>query len=108
MESKLKHYEFDGAVLDIPMHYDELADMYIEDYRNFVEDPAWTKDGFPVIGAVEDACPYGEFDEPGRCFECGSCRYYTPTDPHSLIGVCRHEKRRRSVKTIPHSLDLAH
>ncbi|MCD8151288.1 MAG: hypothetical protein LUE92_17440 [Clostridiales bacterium] len=93
MEKKFRHYEFEGVVLDIPMHYDELAQMYIEEYRNFIEDPAWTEDGHPVIGAVEDACTYSEWDEPGRCTDCGSCHYYTPAAADTLIGVCRHEKR---------------
>ncbi len=99
MQEKKRHYEFEGVVLDMPMHYDELTGKYIEDYRNFNEEPAWTKDGHPVIGAVEEGCPHGEWDEPGRCNECGSCRYYTPVEPRSLIGVCRHEKRLWAGKT---------
>ncbi|MCD8336073.1 MAG: hypothetical protein LUD18_02150 [Lachnospiraceae bacterium] len=93
MEKKLRHYEFEGAVFDIPMYYDQLADMYIEEYRNFYEDPVWTENGHPIMGAVEEACPYGEWDEPERCNTCGSCRFFRLLAPHTLIGVCRQEKR---------------
>ncbi len=39
MEKKTRHYEFEGAVFDIPLFYDELVKRYIEEYRNFNEDP---------------------------------------------------------------------
>ncbi|MCD8127967.1 MAG: hypothetical protein LUD54_00090 [Oscillospiraceae bacterium] len=95
MEKKTRHYEFEGAVLDIPMTYDELVDSYIEEYRNFNEDPAWTADGCPITHSVEDGCPVGEWDRPGRCNTCGGCRFFRFIAPHTLIGVCRQEKRRK-------------
>lgn len=39
MEKKSRRYEFEGVVLDIPLRYDSLADMYIEEYPDFVENP---------------------------------------------------------------------
>ncbi|MCD8073764.1 MAG: hypothetical protein LUF27_01790 [Lachnospiraceae bacterium] len=99
MENKSRHYEFEGAVFDIPMYYDALADMYIEEYRNFYENPVWTKDGHPIMGSVEEACPCGEWDEPERCNTCGSCRYFRFLAPHTLIGVCRQDKRLWANKT---------
>ncbi|MCD7806150.1 MAG: hypothetical protein LUH19_02275 [Lachnospiraceae bacterium] len=99
MEKKSRHYEFEGAILDIPMFYDELAQMYIEEYRNFNEDPAWTTEGCPIMHSVEDACPFGEWDEPQRCNDCGSCRFFEPIAPHALLGACRQKKRLWANKT---------
>lgn len=93
MEKRVRHYEFEGAVFDIPLHYDERADMYIEEYRNFYENPVWTKDGYPIMGSVEEACAFGEWNEPERCNTCGECLFFRQISPHALIGVCRQEKR---------------
>ena len=98
MEKKTRHYEFEGAVFDIPMFYDERMDRYIEEYQNFNENPAWTADGFPITHSVEDACPWGKWDNPGRCNDCGSCRFYSSIGAHTRIGVCRQEKRMRANK----------
>ena len=98
MEKKTRHYEFEGAVFDIPMFYDERMGRYIEEYRNFNENPAWTADGYPITHSVEDACPWGEWDNPSRCNDCGSCRFYSPIAAHTRIGVCRQEKRMRANK----------
>ncbi|MCD8312512.1 MAG: hypothetical protein LUD44_07820 [Firmicutes bacterium] len=95
MEKKTRHYEFEGAVFDIPMYYDELTGVYIEEYRNFNENPVWTADGFPITHAVEDVCPYGEWDHPSRCSDCGSCRFYSHIAEHTRIGVCRQEKNKK-------------
>ncbi|MCD7981400.1 MAG: hypothetical protein LUF32_03650 [Clostridiales bacterium] len=40
MEKKSRHYDFEGVVLDFPGIYDELADMYVEEYRSFNGEPA--------------------------------------------------------------------
>lgn len=93
MEKKSRHYEFEGAVLDMPMFYDELAGRYIEEYRNFNEEPAWTADGCPIMHSVEDACTYGEWDEPSRCNTCGECKFFKFIAQHSLLGVCRQKKQ---------------
>lgn len=93
MEKKTRHYEFEGAAFDIPMFYDERMGRYIEEYRNFNENPAWTTAGFPITHSVEDACPWGEWDRPSRCRDCGSCRFFHPIAAHTRIGVCRQEKR---------------
>ena len=93
MEKKTKHYEFEGAKLEISMFYDELTGRFIEEYRNFYEEPAWTAEGCPITHSVEDACPHGEWEVPHRCRDCGSCRFFHAIAEHTLIGVCRHEKR---------------
>ncbi|MCD7980868.1 MAG: hypothetical protein LUF32_00870 [Clostridiales bacterium] len=94
-KKKVRKYEFEGVTLNIPLYYDKKADMYIEAYPDFTETPVWTKDGHPIMFSGEDACPYSEWSEPGRCMDCGSCLHYTPVAHHTLIGVCRHAKRRR-------------
>ncbi|MCD7737021.1 MAG: hypothetical protein LUI07_08705 [Lachnospiraceae bacterium] len=93
MEKKSRRYEFEGAVFDISMHYDNLVDRYIEEYRNFNEEPVWTADGCPIMHSVEDACPYGEWETPGSCNTCGECLFFQLIARHTLIGVCRQEKR---------------
>jgi len=94
METKSRHYEFEGAVFDIPMYYDELAEMYIEEYRNFNENPVWTKNGCPITHTIEEACPFGKWDKPERFNTCGECRFYRQIAPQALIGVCSQEKRQ--------------
>ena len=47
-----RHYEFEGVKIDIPMHYDEKAKMYIEDFPDFVENPLYTPAGCPVMFPV--------------------------------------------------------
>ncbi len=91
METKSRHYEYEGAVLDVPLYYDRLADMYIEEYRDFKENPVWTSDGYPLTHAAEDDCPCGDWDEPQEFHDCGSCRYFSLIASDTLIGVCRRE-----------------
>ena len=96
MEKKIRHYEFEGAAFDIPMFYDELTEQYIEEYRNFNEEPAWTANGCPIMHSVEDGCPHGEWDESSRCSTCGECKYFLSIGQHSSVGVCRQKKRLRT------------
>lgn len=91
-----RHYEFEGIALEIPMHYDPLSHMYIEEYPDFVEHPIYTAEGYPVLFIGEDACPLSEAADGETCSDCGSCRYFRPAGPRTWIGVCGHEKRRRT------------
>ncbi len=93
---QIRRYHFEGVTLDIPLHYDEKAGIYIEDYPDFVERPVWTPKGYPVMFAGEDACIHAEEATPGGCPDCGSCRHYRRAGEHTWIGVCGHEFRRRA------------
>ena len=93
---KIRRYTFEGLTLEIPLRYDELSHMYIEEYPDFVADPVYTPEGCPVLFIGEDACPYGEASDGGDCPDCGACRFFRPAGAHTWIGVCGNEKKRRS------------
>ena len=66
---KTRHYEFEGVTLEIPLHYDELSQMFIEEYPDFVKNPIYTPEGCPVFFNGEDACPFAEAAEGEDCPE---------------------------------------
>ena len=92
---KTRHYEFEGVAIEIPLRYDPLSKMYIEEYPDFTQNPVYTPEGCPVLFIGEDACKYGEADDGEKCSDCGSCKYYRPAGTHTWIGVCGHKMRRR-------------
>ena len=96
---KIRRYEIEGLVLDIPLRYDERSHIYIEEYPDFEKEPVYTPEGCPILFIGEDACPYGEAGGEGRCPDCGSCRFFRPAGAHTWIGVCGHEKKRRRMGT---------
>ena len=91
---KTRKYDIEGTILEVPLRFDELAQIYVEDYPDFAETPAYTPEGHPILFTGEDACAYGEPAGEGPCTDCGSCRYYRQT-PGTWIGVCRREERRK-------------
>lgn len=93
---KTRRYEFEGVVLEIPLRYDPLSQMYIEEYPDFAQEPIYTPAGCPVLFIGEDACSLGEGIHGEHCSDCGSCRYFRPADAHTWFGVCGHEKRRHN------------
>ncbi len=92
---KIRKYEIEGLILGIPLHYDELSGMYIEDYTEYIENTVRSPEGFPVLFAGEDACPYAEGATPGGCPDCGSCRFYRRAGEHTWIGICKNPKNRK-------------
>lgn len=93
--AETRRYEFEGVVLEIPLRYDPLSRMYIEEYPDFVREPVYTPAGCPVLFSGEDACPCGEASDGGDCPDCGSCRFFRPAGEHTWFGVCGHAARRR-------------
>lgn len=92
---RTRRHNIEGAILDIPLRYDQRARMDIEEYADLLAKPVYTPAGCPILLTVEDACQYAEAAEEGApCIDCGSCRFYRQA-PGSLLGVCGHEKRRR-------------
>ena len=57
---KTRQYNIEGELLEIPLHYDELAGRDIEIFLDFIENPVYTPKGCPVLFTGEDACEYGE------------------------------------------------
>lgn len=90
-----KKYTFDGVELTIPLRRDDRTGIYIEDYREWIEKVVFTPAGHPIMFAGEDACGLAEYDEGGKCPDCGSCRFYRRADDHTWIGACMNEERRR-------------
>ena len=92
--NKTRRYDVEGTILEIPLRYDELARVYVEEYPDFTENPIYTPAGFPILFTGEDACPFGEPAGEAPCEDCGSCRHYRQV-PGSWIGVCGRDERRR-------------
>lgn len=97
---KTIRYEIEGAVLDIPLRWDELARKDIEDYGPFLEQsPFFTPEGRPILLTIEDACPYADMvDGEDTSVECSTCRYFRQSSG-SLLGVCHNEKMRSGTGT---------
>ena len=89
-----KRHNIEGAVLDIPLRYDEQTRMDIEEYPDLIENPLYTPAGARIMLTVEDACAYGETADGRRCIDCGPCVHYRQASD-CLLGVCGHEKLRR-------------
>ena len=90
---KTRRHNIEGAVLDIPLRYDERTGRELEEYPDLISRPVYTPAGERVMLTVEDACPLAELRADGMR-DCGSCLYYRQA-PGTLLGVCGHEKRRR-------------
>ena len=90
---KTRRHNIEGAVLDIPLRYDERTGRELEEYPDLISRPVYTPAGERVMLTIEDACPLAELRADGMR-DCGSCLYYRQV-PGTLLGVCGHEKRRR-------------
>ena len=90
---KTRQYNIEGALLEIPLCYDELTGREIEIFPDFIENPVYTPEGHPVLFTGEDACEYGEAPDGAPCTDCGACRFYRQA-PGTLIGVCKHQRKR--------------
>lgn len=99
-----RFYQLEGVTLEIPLHYDPLSHIYIEDYPDLIQNPVFTPAGCPIFFTGEDACPYAQARDGEECIDCGSCRYYHQP-PDILLGVCRHPKKRRGAGDGPDQAD---
>ena len=91
---KVNHYEFEGAVVEIPLCWDERSRQFVEDYGNFIENPVRTPAGCPILLTIEDACPHADLVDDGPLsIDCGSCSYFRQP-AESVLGVCHNEKMR--------------
>ncbi len=92
----IRRYEVDGLIIDIPLQYDELTRLYIEDYPNFKDDPIYTPNGHQLTVAVMDVCSFAEPNTDGACTDCSDCLHFRRAAEKTLFGVCMCEQRRRS------------
>ena len=91
--AKTRRHEIEGAVLDVPLRYDQRTGRELEEYPDLISRPVYTPAGERVMLTVEDACPLAELRADGMR-DCGSCRHYRQA-PDALIGVCGHPALRR-------------
>ncbi len=87
-------YEIDGLIIEIPIHFDVQANLYIEDYPDFIENPTFTPNGHRVFFSGTDACTFAEEAGAGGCPDCGSCKHFRRAGEHTWFGICIHERRR--------------
>ncbi len=98
--AETRRYEIDGMAIDIPIHYDELAKMYIEDYPDFKANPIYTPQGHPLTVCVEDACEFARATENEKCIECSECIYFKRATPKTWFGICTNQFKKKE-NTIP-------
>ena len=93
-------YNIEGAVIELPLKFDERSQKYLEDYGDVIETPVYTPDGRPVFLTIEDACPHAEMvDDDPLSIDCGACKHYRQA-PGTLLGVCHCEAMRRQENTV--------
>ncbi len=92
-----RRYDLEGLVIDIPVYFDEKANVYIEDYPDFIKDPIWTPKGHRVFFSGMDACALSEERTPGGCPDCGSCKFFKRAAEHTWFGYCINEKNKKSI-----------
>ncbi len=91
--NETRKYEIEGLVIEIPIHYDGKANMYIEDYPDFIENPIYTPSGHRVLFSGTDACPFAVEATDGGCPDCGSCRFYKRAAEHTWFGICTNKMK---------------
>ena len=91
--AKTRRHEIEGAVLDVPLRYDQRTGRELEEYPDLQAHPVYTPAGERVMLTVEDACPHADL-QPGVCQDCGACRLYRQIDG-TFLGVCHSPAMRR-------------
>ena len=72
-DTKTKTVVIGGTVLELPLRWNQRAQMYIEQYPDLLTRPVYTRSGERIMLTIEDACPLGR-DRAGQpCVDCGSC-----------------------------------
>ena len=67
--AKTRRHEIEGAVLDVPLRYDQRTGRELEEYPDLPAHPVYTPAGERIMLTVEDACRYGETAERLRLKE---------------------------------------
>ena len=65
-------------------------------YPDFIKQPQYTKDGYPFVTKMQDACNYYQ----GKTYqskECAECVHYTHGD--DLIGICACPANKQTLLT---------
>ena len=86
-----KNLRIHGQDFKIYYGYYEEYERYSPDalpmpiYPDFKENPQYTKDGFPFVTKMQDACKYYK-GKIQRFSDCAECEYYK--HGADLIGIC--------------------
>lgn len=86
-----------GETFEIRYGYYDEKDRYgkynepMPIYPNFLDNPLYTKDGYPFVTQMQDACNsyVGKSKEDG----CHGCRYYSHGE--DLLGICTYERNKK-------------
>lgn len=86
-----------GEVFEIRYGYYDEKDRYgkyndpLPIYPNFLNHPLYTKDGYPFVTQMQDACEgyEGKSKEDG----CYGCLYYRHGE--DLLGICINERNKK-------------
>lgn len=63
-------------------------------YPDFLENPQYTKKGFPFVTKMQDACKYYKGNK-SEYNECAECEYFE--NGEDLIGVCTNTTRKEQI-----------
>ncbi len=97
--AETRRYEFDGVTVDIPIYFDEQANMYIEEYPDFIKNPVFTKSGYRVLFSGTDACESAEDKQSEKCLDCAACKYFRHAAEHTWFGYCKNENKKLHTPT---------
>lgn len=61
-------------------------------YPDFLINPQFTKDGYPFVTKMQDACRFYK-GKPSKFSECAECSYYRHGD--DFLGICGNDKNKR-------------
>ena len=79
-------------------YYEEIDRQYdpMEIYPDFLQNPVYTKDGYPFVTLMQEPCQY--FKKRGKEPEedCENCKYMERGE--ELIALCRCPQNKKSVK----------
>ena len=79
-------------------YYEEIDRQYdpMEIYPDFLQNPVYTKDGYPFVTLMQGACRYFQKKSKDPERDCENCKYMERGE--ELIALCRCPQNKKSVK----------
>ena len=75
---------------------DKKAGLVLPIYPDFIKDPKYTKEGFPLATCMQDSCRYYDVipnsDIEDKCIDCK----YFENEIRKAIGICKCKKRMKN------------
>lgn len=93
-----KTFCLDGDRCEVIFVYDAQCERHFGEYPDFEESPRYTVGGHPWVTAMQEGCIHGinKYAEGQCCMDCGSCQYFLREREQDLIGICTHQKQRKT------------